>query len=91
MLKKLFLAGVVVMFASSSVAAQETPAAGTGGPCIWCGLPIGSNVMIGGVMFVVLAAGLALADDDDEVIVIPTPTPTPTPTPSTTTSSTTTT
>lgn len=85
MLKKLILAGVIAVMASSPVLAQNAPPAGAGGgTCAWCGLTVGSNVIIGGVMFVVLAAGLALADGDGS-IVIPTPAPTPTPTTTTTT------
>lgn len=87
MLKKLFLASIVAVMASSPVLAQNAPSPGPGGgTCVWCGLTVGSNVLIGGVMFVVLAGGLALADGDD-TIVIPTPAPTPAPPASTTTTS----
>lgn len=87
MLKKLFLASIVAVMVSSPVLAQNAPPAGLGGgTCVWCGLTIGSNVLIGGVMFVVLVGGLALADGDD-TIVIPTPAPTPAPPASTTTTS----
>lgn len=83
MLKNLFLASVVAAMVSSPVLAQNAPPAGAGGgTCVWCGLTVGSNVIIGGVMFVVLAGGLALADGDGSVVI---PTPAPTPTPSTTT------
>lgn len=87
MLKKLFLASIVAVMVGSPVLAQNAPPAGPGGgTCVWCGLTVGSNVLIGGVMFVVLAGGLALADGDD-TIVIPTPTPAPPASTTTTTAS----
>lgn len=87
MLKKMFLASIVAVMVSSPVLAQNAPPAGQGGgTCVWCGLTVGSNILIGGVMFVVLAAGLALADGDDTIVI---PTPVPTPPASTTTTTTT--
>ncbi len=67
--------------------AQETPQAGGSESGFWAGLPIGSNVMIGGLIFVVTATGLVLLDDDDDPVP---PAPTPTPPPATPTSTTTT-
>lgn len=85
-MKSLFVAAAVAALASSPVLAQEVPAAGSSGGsvAIWSTLPIGTQVMIGGILFVVVAGGLALADDDDKKA-SPAPTPTPTPTPTTTT------
>ena len=90
MMKSLFVGAVVAALASSSALAEDVPTAGFGGGNLaaWQSLPIGSQVMIGGILFVVVAGGLALADDDDKK---KTPTPAPTPAPPTTTTTTTTT
>ena len=88
-MKTLFFAAVVCGMVSSPVLAEgEVPAAGSskGSIAIWQTLPIGTQVMYGGTLFVVVAGGLALADDDDGKIVI---SPTPNPPPATTTTTTT--
>ena len=93
MMKSIFVAAVVAAMASSPALADGVPSAGFGGGQLaaWQALPIGTQVVIGGILFVVVAGGLALADDDDKKkVIIPTPTPTPTPTTTTTTTTTTT-
>lgn len=89
MAKTLFAAVAAVALLGAPVVAQEAPSAGQSGGQIasWASMPIGSYVMIGGLIFVVTIAGLVLLDDDDDK----TPAAPTTTTTSTTTTTTTTT
>lgn len=74
------VAAVALGAAPVGVLAQQTPQSGDSGSGFWNGLPIGSEVIIGGLVFVVTAVGLVLLDDDDgtdEVIPPPPPPPPP--------------
>lgn len=81
-------AGVIAaMLIAGSASAQNTPTPGgsDSGTETFLGMPVGSHVMIGGVLFLVVVGGLILADDDDDNTVTPTPTPAPPPASTTTT------
>lgn len=89
MIRKLCLVAVVVALVDGPAAAQDSLPAGPGaGGTIgwWSDLPIGTQVIIGGVLFIVAAGGL-LQTDSDKKPVAPTPTPTPPATTTTTTTS----
>ncbi len=84
--KKLLLAGTAAILIASPGLAQNTPEPGaaTGGET-WATMPVGTHVMIGGFIFLVVAGGLVLVNDDDNH---QTPAPPPAP-PATTTTTTT--
>lgn len=89
MIKRLFVAAVMTAMVSLPVAAQNVPSAGGGIGGFtewWAALPVGTQVIIGGILFIVTVDGLILSDDDSKK---PTPTPTPTPPPPATTTTTT--
>ncbi len=85
-LKKLILASTAAILIASPALAQNTPEPGaaTGGET-WATMPVGSHVMIGGFIFLVVAGGLVLVNDDDN-----NQTPAPPPAPPATTTTTTT-
>lgn len=66
-MKNLLVAAASVMIATAPVVAQETPASGTPavGGATWAAMPVGSHILIGGLIFVVTVTGLVLLDDDD--------------------------
>lgn len=83
MIRKICVTVFAALMASVPVAAQEAPAAGSGGgSTAWMAtMPAGSWVIIGGVLFIMTGEGLT----DDNKKKVPVPTPTPAPPPSSTT------
>ena len=81
---------IAALLMAGSASAQDTPTAGGSGSDkgTYLGMPVGSHVLLGGFLFIVVVGGLVLADDDDKTVT-PSPTPTPTPPPATTTTTTT--
>lgn len=65
------------MLTAASAGAQNTPPAGTAGEPLrfWEGYPLGTYVIVGGLVFVVGYGGLTLLDGDDDSPTTPTPTP----------------
>ena len=62
---KIAVAATSIMLAVTPAMAQNNPApGGSGATGTFGGMAIGSYVMIGGVLFVVTAAGLVLYDGD---------------------------
>lgn len=86
LMKKLALCLAVVLLATSPAVAQNAPMAGPAGDPLqfWEGYGIGTYVIVGGLVFVVVFGGLQLVGGDDSS---PTPTPAPPPAGSTTSTS----
>lgn len=82
--KKILGAAAVTLLLTSSVAAQDVPPAGPSGGqvAMFSSMPLGTYVIVGGVIFIVTGVGLVAANQDDET------TPQPMPSPSTSTAST---
>ena len=77
------------MIVTAPVIAQESPSAGTAGGknATWATMPVGSHVMIGGIIFVITAAGLVLLDDEGNPVSTSPPATTTTTTTTTTSTS----
>lgn len=77
LMKKVILCCAVAMLATSPVAAQNAFPAGPSGGSLqfWEGYSIGTYVIVGGLVFVVVYGGLQLLDSDDDAPVTPTPSP----------------
>lgn len=76
LIKKAALCLAVALLAASPAAAQNAPMAGPAGDPLqfWQGYGIGTYVIVGGLVFVVVLGGLQLVGGDDSS---PTPTPAP--------------
>lgn len=77
LMKKVILCFAVAMLATSPAAAQNTfPAGPSGDPLqFWEGYSMGTYVIVGGLVFVVVYGGLQLVGSDDDAPVTPNPSP----------------